>query len=140
MTRTGKSNTVKTTVASVHLAALKDKVKVGQIIFDVNGEYANANHQDDGSSIGEVFGTDCVRYRAIETPGFEDLRTNFYLESEQGLNLIQSLFRKEKSPFSGQDLDIFMSSSLEEPEISEKGEHIRWEVKRSIFQCILHKA
>lgn len=140
MTRTGKSNTVKTTVASVHMAALKDNVKVGQIIFDVNGEYANANHQDDGSSISEVFGKDCVRYRAIETDGFEDLRTNFYLEAEQGLNLVQSLFRKEKSPFSWQDLDSFMSSSLEEPDKSEMGERIRWEIKRSIFQCILHKA
>nr|GFC81460.1 hypothetical protein [Tanacetum cinerariifolium] len=47
MTRTGKSNTVKTTVSAVALAAMKDNIKVGQLIFDVNGEYANANHQDD---------------------------------------------------------------------------------------------
>ena len=51
MTRTGKSNTVKTTVSSVFIAAKKDGIKVGQIIFDINGEYANANHQDDGSSL-----------------------------------------------------------------------------------------
>lgn len=141
MTRTGKSNTVKTMVASVHKAALKDWVKVGQIIFDINGEYANANHQDDGSSIADVFEKECIRYRAIETEGFEDLRTNFYLESSQWLNLIQSLFKKEKSPsFSGQDLDTFMSSSLDEPAADDRGEHNRWAIKKTIFQCILHKA
>lgn len=140
MTRTGKSNTVKTTVAAVTLAAKRDGIKVGQIIFDINGEYANANHQDDGSSIADVFGTDCVRYRAIETPGFEDLRTNFYAETEQGLNLIQALFRADTSPFSGQDLDNFMSSSIEEPDVADRGEHNRWEVLQAVFQCILYKA
>lgn len=140
MTRTGKSNTVKTTVAAVTMAAKRDGIKVGQIIFDINGEYANANHQDDGSSIADVFGTDCVRYRAIETHGFEDLRTNFYAETEQGLNLIQALFRADTSPFSGQDLDNFMTSTLEEPNISDHSEHNRWEVLRSVFQCILYRA
>ena len=140
MTRTGKSNTVKTTVAAVTMAAKRDGIKVGQIIFDINGEYANANHQDDGSSIADVFGTDCIRYRAIDTPGFEDLRTNFYSETEQGLNLIQALFRADKSPFSGQDLDNFMSSTLEEPDTKDRGEHNRWAVLQSVFQCILHKA
>lgn len=140
MTRTGKSNTVKTTVASVHMAAMRDGIRVGQIIFDVNGEYANANHQDDGSSIADVFGSDCVRYRAVDTAGFEDLRTNFYLEPNQGLNLIQELFRKDTSPYSGQDLDNFMASNLEEPDPTDRGEHNRWKVRMSIFQCILHKA
>lgn len=140
MTRTGKSNTVKTTVAAVSMAAIKDGIKVGQIIFDINGEYANANHQDDGSSIAEVFGAECVRYRALETTGFEDLRTNFYLEVDQGLSLIQNLFRSETSPYSGQDLDTFMQSSLEEPDRTAHSEHSRWEVRKAMFQCILFKA
>ena len=37
MTRTGKSNTVKTTVASVATAGRRDGIKIGQIIFDING-------------------------------------------------------------------------------------------------------
>ncbi|WP_374343385.1 ATP-binding protein [Azonexus sp.] len=140
MTRTGKSNTVKTTVAAVSMAAMTDGIKVGQIIFDINGEYANANHQDDGSSIADVFDTDCVRYRAVDTAGFEDLRTNFYLETNHALNLIQELFRKDTSPYSGQDLDNVMSSSLEEPDPSARGDHNRWAVRQAAFQCILHKA
>lgn len=140
MTRTGKSNTVKTMVSAVALAAMKDEVKIGQLIFDVNGEYANANHQDDGSSIAEVFPEQTVRYRAVETIGFEDLRTNFYQECDQALNLIQRLFKVDKSPFSGQDLDAFMSSTLEEPDVAQVSEHTRWKRQKAVFQCILYRA
>ncbi|MBK3813363.1 DUF87 domain-containing protein [Paraburkholderia aspalathi] len=140
MTRTGKSNTVKTTVSAVALAAMTDGIKVGQLIFDINGEYANANHQDDGSSIADVFPQQTVRYRALATPGFEDLRGNFYNDCDQALNLIQSLFKSEKSPFSGQDLDAFLSSTLEEPDKSDRSEHTRWKRHRAVFQCILHRA
>lgn len=140
MTRTGKSNTVKTTVSAVALAAMKSDIRVGQLIFDINGEYANANHQDDGSSIAEVFVNNVVRYRALETPGFEDLRSNFYQEPAQGLNLIQALFKQDSSPFSGQDLDAFMAATLEEPDASERGDHLRWERHKSVFQCILSRA
>ncbi len=140
MTRTGKSNTVKTTVSAVALAAMVDDIPVGQLIFDVNGEYANANHQDEGSSIADVFPQMTVRYRALETPGFEDLRTNFFSEVDQALNLIQSLFKVEKSMFSGQDLEGFLSSTLEEPEATDHGAHTRWERLKAVFQCILYRA
>lgn len=140
MTRTGKSNTVKTTVSAVALAAMTDGVSVGQLIFDINGEYANANHQDDGSSIADVFPNQTVRYRALEAQGFEDLRTNFYNEVSQALNLIQALFKSDKSSFSGQDLEAFMSSTLEEPDAADRSEHTRWERHKAVFQCILHKA
>lgn len=139
MTRTGKSNTVKTTMSSVAMAARTDGIKVGQIIFDLNGEYANANHQDDGSSIAEVFGQDCVRYRAIETLGFEDLRTNFYTDCSSALNLLGRL--TENDPFKSQtDLGQFLESSLEEPDYSDFSEHNRWEVRKAVFQCILREA
>lgn len=140
MTRTGKSNTVKTTVSAVAIAALRDNIRIGQLIFDVNGEYANANHQDDGSSIAEVFPTQTIRYRALETTGFEDIRPNFYIECAQALNLIQALFKNDNSPFSGQDLDAFMSTSLEEPDITEVAEHTRWKRHKAVFQCILSRA
>lgn len=140
MTRTGKSNTVKTTVAAVSLAAAGGGVKVGQIIFDLNGEYANANHQDDDSSIADVFGADCIRYRAAETSGFEDLRLNFYQEPAQGLALIVDLFRKDPPPYSGQDLDTFLGTTLEEPDRSSHGDHNRWEVLCAVWQCLLFKA
>ena len=49
MTRTGKSNTVKTTIAAVATVAKRAKVNVGQVVFDIKGEYANANGQDNDS-------------------------------------------------------------------------------------------
>jgi hypothetical protein len=141
MTRTGKSNTVKTQVAAVHMAAKRGGVTVGQIIFDVNGEYANANHQDDGSSIADVFVNDTVRYRAVDMPGtnFQDLRTNFYSECAQALNLLARLTKD--SIYRGQgDLDEFLESSLEQPDSSDWSATNRWHVMRAIFQCILYQA
>nr|WP_301003538.1 DUF87 domain-containing protein [Arsukibacterium sp.] len=130
MTRTGKSNTLKTTVSAVALAALKDKNNVGQIIFDINGEYANANHQDDGSSIADVFASGVVCYRGIKTndANFRDLRNNFYEKPHVGLTIIQSLLKEEQL---ANDMKI-LSSSLTLDELpddateSEKNRHERY--------------
>lgn len=140
MTRTGKSNTIKTTVAAVALSALRDNVKIGQLIFDINGEYANATHQDDNSSINLVFPDNTIRYRARETDGFNDLRINFYINCNQALNLIIELMKNENSVYAGQqDIKNFMESSLDEPEIN-TDEHTRWRRRIGMFQCILYKA
>lgn len=49
MTRTGKSNTVKIIARAVfEMRRPEDGTRVGQIIFDPDGEYANANPQDQG--------------------------------------------------------------------------------------------
>src|SRR5450830_175420 len=139
MTRTGKSNTVKTTVASVATAGRRDGIKIGQIIFDLNGVYSNANHQDDGSSIAEVFGVDCVRYRAVDTVGFEDLRTNFYEQPAEALNLISKLLAND--PFRNQtDLEQFLDSGLDEPDLSDMSNHKRWQQRVAVFQAILFAA
>lgn len=140
MTRTGKSNTVKTTVSAVALAAMKSDIKIGQLIFDINGEYANANHQDDGSSIARVFPCQTVRYRAIETPGFEDLRTNFYAECAQALNLFRRYTNRKNPPSPVQDLDAFMSTSLEERIRTSVVVLCPLAAPHAAFQCILHRA
>lgn len=112
MTRTGKSNTVKKIIeATVELSNmaphnLDDKVDpitvlepfteqnlpkypVGQIVFDINGEYANPNLQDAGTAIFEMFeGT--VRYSVIEKPGFRVMKVNFYKDVESGFELVRS--------------------------------------------------
>ena len=49
MTRTGKSNTTKTIASAVfRLRTAENGQRVGQLIFDPNGEYANENPQDQG--------------------------------------------------------------------------------------------
>ncbi len=139
MTRTGKSNTVKTTVAAVALAAMKSNILVGQVIFDVNGEYANANQQDDGSSIAEVFQERVKRYRAIDTPGFGDLRINFYEQPDVAIDLLERLSRETRG--NAQDITTFLTSPLDEPDKNEdRGGHNRWQVRRAAFFCVLHAA
>lgn len=139
MTRTGKSNTVKTTVSAVAMAALKSKIPIGQLIFDVNGEYANANHQDDGSSIAEVFGDHVRRYRAIDTPDFGDLRINFYEQPDVALGLLEQLSRETRG--NAQDITTFLTSALDEPDVTEDhGGHNRWQVRRAAFFCVLNSA
>ena len=140
MTRTGKSNTVKTTVSAVALAAMTDGIKVGQIIFDINGEYANANQQDDGSSIAEVF-DNTICYRAIDTPDrphFKDLRINFYEQPSIALGLLEQLSREVRG--NAIDITTFLTSSLDEPEVSDMSEHFRWQVRRAAFCCSLSLA
>lgn len=46
MTRTGKSNTIKTLVTAIATQAARSGAPVGQLIFDPQGEYANVNEQD----------------------------------------------------------------------------------------------
>lgn len=47
MTRTGKSNTTKIVLKSIFaLRWSQNPVRIGQIVFDPNGEYANENEQD----------------------------------------------------------------------------------------------
>jgi DNA helicase HerA-like ATPase len=46
MTRTGKSNTIKTLVTAIATHAATTDSPVGQLIFDPQGEYANVNKQD----------------------------------------------------------------------------------------------
>lgn len=49
MTRTGKSNTTKIILKSIFaLRWSQNPIRIGQIVFDPNGEYANENEQDSG--------------------------------------------------------------------------------------------
>ena len=46
MTRLGKSNTMKIIATSVFQYGIENKEKIGQLLFDPTGEYANINPQD----------------------------------------------------------------------------------------------
>lgn len=50
MSRSGKSNTIKTIASTIFDLRKEDSIagRVGQLIFDPNGEYANENPQDQG--------------------------------------------------------------------------------------------
>ncbi len=165
MTRTGKSNTVKKIIeATVQIAKkskgkLSDKIKnienildpfepntgfpkypVGQIIFDINGEYANANLQDEGTAIFELYENDTIRYSVIEKKDFEILKVNFYSEIETGFALISNHFKQK-----GETADYvssFLAVTLEKPDDydTDKAVKVRFDRKRAAYLCCLFKA
>ena len=140
MTRTGKSNMIKQLVSVVKRTADNTDMKIGQIIYDLNGEYANANQQDEGSSISDVYLDATERYRMIqdESNSFHLMQNNFYVQIPEGFAIIRQIL-KEGSTASA-DLKQFLEVSFEEPPSDHRSEHNRWQVKKSIYQAILFKA
>lgn len=127
MTRTGKSNSVKKIIeASVEISrkskykSLSDassrsdnfmepidkdsgapKFPVGQIIFDINGEYANANLQDKGTAIFDLYKDLVIRYSVLDktSEGFKVLKTNFYTEIQAGFELVRASMVQDTSNY-----------------------------------------
>lgn len=122
------------------------KYPVGQIIFDINGEYANANMQDEGTAIFEIYKEKVVRYSVLEKENFKVLKVNFYKEIESGFDLIKSNFSEEKSDY----IKSFTAVDLSTPEnyskqmadktSDEKTATYLYERKKALYQCCLFKA
>lgn len=138
MTRTGKSNMVKQMVSVVKQVADEGGVKIGQIIYDVNGEYANANEQDKGS-IADLYPQQTVRYRMLQTPGFEELQNNFYVQLNEGFSIIRQTVREAKND-SQADVATFLNTSFDEPDKLDQSAHHRWRVRVAAYQALLHRA
>src|SRR5207253_2823864 len=75
------------------------KYPVGQIIFDINGEYANPNLQDEGTAIFEIFAKQTTRYSVISKPGFKVMKVNFYQDVESGFELVRSYLAEETGDY-----------------------------------------
>jgi len=137
MTRTGKSNMIKKLVSVVKDTANKTGLSIGQIIYDLNGEYANANRQDVGA-LADVFPDQTERYRMLPAPGFHLIQNNFYLQIIEGFIIIQQVMSDRSSQSA--DLRAFLNVSFEEPDSEDWSSHNRWQVKKAIYQAILRKA
>ena len=145
MTRTGKSNTVKQLVSVVMRTSLGSGLKIGQIIYDLNGEYANANQQDQGS-IAEVFPADTIRYRMLPTAGFELILNNFFVQISEGHTTLKGLIESHKISRSA-DLEAFLSMDFSEPrkeEYNSDAEFLRQfgnhQRKIAAYQAVLARA
>ncbi|TMV81621.1 DUF87 domain-containing protein, partial [Thioclava sp. BHET1] len=129
MTRTGKSNTTKTMVSQVATTAFQTRQPIGQLIFDINGEYSNANQQDQGSAINDVFPDMTVRYRIMSTKGFKDLRSNFYNDLPVALELIRHAVEEQGRAAASNDFKNFLSLNLERPDPNDRSAMNRWKRK-----------
>jgi len=138
MTRTGKSNMLKQMVSVVKRVADEGNARIGQIIYDINGEYANPNEQDAGA-ISTVYPEDTIRYRMIETPGFEELRTNFYEQLNEGFSIIQREL-ETAGRITSDYIRAFYNLTLDQPDEQERGEYNRWMIKTAAYKTLLFVA
>ncbi len=141
-TRLGKSNVVKLIAQGMLDATLMDN-SVGQLIFDINGEYANDNEWDGNKSIRSAYADRCHVFALVKrekTPS-SPLRLNFYEQPESCMSILASLLQQDNrnsiyiTSFSSVTLPT-IDSILKIP-IEERDRPIR---KIQIYWAILYKA
>ena len=95
-TRLGKSNVVKLIAQSI-IEATKETRNVGQLIFDINGEYANDNPQDNSLSLRSVYPDYCVVYALTQKPAtkYKPLKLNFYEHPDRSHRILANLLETE---------------------------------------------
>lgn len=96
-TRLGKSNIVKLIAQS--LIETTDQVRnVGQLIFDINGEYANDNPQDNSRSIASAYPGRCQIYALNPKPNTpsKPLKLNFYEHPDRSQKVLADLLESER--------------------------------------------
>jgi hypothetical protein len=113
------------------------KYPVGQIIFDINGEYAIANLQDEGTAIFELYKEDTIRYSVFGKEGFAIMRVNFYRETHW-FNLITSHFKQIKE--SSDYVNSFLAISLEKPEDYDSVCQLGQDSMKVAFSMLLYRA
>jgi len=138
MTRTGKSKMIKQMVSVVKRVADESHNKIGQIIYDINGEYANANQQDKGA-LTDIYPEDTLRYRMLETPNVEELQNNFYIQLNDGFAIIRRVVEENKN-HQQNDVAVFLNASFDEPEKDNKSSYRRWQVRTAAYQSMLFMA
>jgi hypothetical protein len=135
MTRTGKSNTVKKLVSVVKRTSDDFSLKIGQIIYDLNGEYANANQQDQGSLAG-VFPGDTIRYRMMPTPGFELILNNFFRQIAEGHSTLRGLLEASRLPRSP-DMEAFLNMDFTPPNKEDCSSDYEFQRQTAMYQLKL---
>jgi len=159
MTRTGKSNTTKIIAKSVFELRTAENpddtpLRIGQIIFDPNGEYANENSQDaDGSNnpnaiknIWELLPdgvkeNEVVTYGLTRHPNDPDrnlMLLNFFTDGnlQIGKSIIDSLMSDDSATY----MRNFVQVSLEAPDPNDMSATIRHRRRVLAYRSILSKA
>lgn len=142
MTRTGKSNTVKKVIeATAELAPTGAQLNgrpvkpIGQIIFDVNGEYANDNQQDQGTALYQLY-ADVTRYSILDKKGFKVMKLNFYADIVAGFEMLQSSLQDDKTVYT----QAFMNLDWEPADPNDISASTRYERRKACYQAILYAA
>ena len=154
MTRMGKSNTTKIVLQSVfNLRFDEEPKRIGQVVFDPNGEYANENVQDvsgeneNPNAIKNVWKShqqgkadDVVTYGIHKHPNDKNRKImliNFYHEDnlQIGKELIDAVLMEEKSIYTKNFRQVgFIKQS------DETGQNTRYERRVLAYRALLSKA
>ncbi|MCM2465948.1 ATP-binding protein [Methanoculleus oceani] len=151
-TRTGKSNIVKIIAESVIQTTRRIPTEedsrthtVGQVIFDINGEYANNNPQDDSASLATAHAEDCQVYAITSkanTPS-HPLRLDFYAHPDISHNILATFIREqERHPpdYANSFLSVEIPSFQEINRMEGRGDQNRARRKILMYWAILHRA
>ncbi|MDR0864664.1 MAG: DUF87 domain-containing protein [Candidatus Symbiothrix sp.] len=150
MTRTGKSNTTKIIAKSVFELRNDDNpLRIGQIIFDPNGEYANENVQDNNSALKNVWQllpkgqkeNEVVTYGITPHPNDPDrirMLLNFYLDENLpiGKEIINSLLSDDTTTY----IKNFLQVNLEKPDENDASATTRHKRRVLAYRSILARA
>lgn len=142
-TRLGKSNIVKLIAQSL-IETTRQSRNAGQLIFDINGEYANDNPQDDSRSLAGGYPDRCIVYALTKkenTPS-RPLRLDFYEHPDSSHRIIATLLRE-----TGKDTSIYVTSflsvdipSTESLKEMQPGDENRARRKILMYWAVLHRA
>lgn len=141
MTRTGKSNTIKTLVTAIATHSARTDTKVGQLIFDPQGEYANVNEQDQTGL--RLLGDDDSSVRIYKVapdpndPREKTLRLNFY--DRDVLDAVWGLVSDATAPVNTNYAKSFRAADLTEPDRNDHSSHNRWGWSLVAFYGLLAK-
>lgn len=163
MTRTGKSNTVKTIIKAIYqmrFLMFKPK-KIGQIIFDPNGEYANENLQDMDEDTGQAQAiknlwkipvnqklgeqSDVKIYALSESennPNINIMKINFFDDKliQIGKDLIDQKIETDGANISSHYIRNFLNLSFESQQEDDIGGKKRYARRLLVYKTLLYKA
>ena len=155
MTRTGKSNTTKIIAKSVYELRKNNSeevpLRIGQLVFDPNGEYANENVQDNNSALKNVWklipdttkDNEVVTYGITKHPNDPERKMmliNFYLEENIliGKDIINNILSDDNTIY----MKNFVQANLNKPENADQygSEMTRYKRRLLAYRSVLNRA